>query len=152
MNRIQEALGNTDAQIIMGQIYDDQAGEDLSLTIIATGLARPESIQLSDASSKKSTKQLSSSVHPLQTEIAIDLPLSSNSSSHTPPSFNLQERMKQINQEVDAIERARHTPAYSRYGIAAPPPSLSSARIEPSKDDSFPPFRRHNPRLYDNAD
>ncbi|MCS6895992.1 MAG: cell division protein FtsZ [Bacteroidia bacterium] len=152
MNRIQEALGDSNTQIIMGQIYDDQAGEDLSLTIIATGLARPDSIQPIEPSPRKPAKNSPPIIQPLQTEIPVDSAPTLPNPSHSPLTFNLQERIRQLSQDAHAIERARHTPAYTRYGITAPTPPLSSTRIEPPTDDSYPPFRRNNPHLYDNAD
>jgi cell division GTPase FtsZ len=50
MNAINEALSGApneepEARIIMGQVYDNDAQDQLSLTLIITGLGRPPSIE-----------------------------------------------------------------------------------------------------------
>ncbi|MCX8112416.1 MAG: cell division protein FtsZ [Bacteroidia bacterium] len=149
MNHIHSALGEVEAHIIMGQVFDEQAGEDLSLTIIATGLMRPESIQsISTSTPKQTTLRMTP---PLEPEIPFD-PLPKTTPPAPPPPIDLRERIRQIDQDNRAIERARSSPAFSRYGITPSPPPLSSTRIEPLSDDTAPPLRRNNPRLYENAD
>ncbi|MCS7152753.1 MAG: cell division protein FtsZ [Bacteroidia bacterium] len=158
MSRIQDALGDIEGHIIMGQVFDDQAEDELSLTIIATGLSQPESIRnyfenIKASPSKSSKQPPSKNIPPMEMEI----PLEPLPKAHTPPAISppldVKQRLQQLERDGQAIERARSTPAFIRYGINTPPPTpLSSIRVEPPTEDSSFPFRRNNPRLYDNAD
>ncbi|MCS7298144.1 MAG: cell division protein FtsZ [Bacteroidia bacterium] len=149
MSRIHEALGEVEAHIIMGQVFDEQAGDELSLTLIATGLSRPQGIEGTSPPSRRA----GSSSAPIEMELPLEPP--SKSTREAPPPaqpVNLQERIRQIEQDSKAIERARSSPAFSRYGLFVSPPPLSSTRVEPISDDLHSPIRRNNPHLYENPD
>ncbi|MCX7606070.1 MAG: cell division protein FtsZ [Bacteroidia bacterium] len=157
MNRIAEALGEADTHIIMGQVFDEQAGEELSLTLIATGLERPPSLD-TEKTQKVERRLPLSPPSPIEMELPLgtspNLPSSPAEPSLPPPS--LEERLRQLDKDPRALERARTSPAYQRYkpptttGPSIPP--LSSTRIEPDEQGGGIVLRRQNPRLYDNAD
>lgn len=150
MGRIQDALGDVEAQVIMGQVFDEEAGESLSLTIIATGLMRPQSIEEAMMAGR-SLRPLPSS--PLVPPIEMELPLDARppASSPTSPSpANLRERLQQLEQDSRALEKARSSPAFIRQGLTPPP--ISTTRIDPVQDHLQSPLRRNNPRLYENPD
>jgi cell division protein FtsZ len=164
MKRLAEAVGDADTDVIMGQVFDDAAGDELSITLIATGLGQPESIRnlittVHTAPSASLHKKKENTTPPL---LEMELPLSAVPSppvvEEPPATFSLQERLRQIENDPRALEKAQHSPAYQRLKrdftqLTSPPSSLSSTRLEPSDETGMGlPLRRHNPRLYDNAD
>lgn len=150
MARIQEALGSLETNIIMGQVYDEQMGDELSLTIIATGLTKPESAKFNETAPKPTRPQ--PAVPSLETELPLDPSPSARPASapSTGTIIDIREKIRELGSDSHAIERARSTPAFSRHGLMVPP--LSSTRIEPSTDPQHNPFRRNNPHIFDNAD
>ncbi|MEN2991950.1 MAG: cell division protein FtsZ [Bacteroidia bacterium] len=150
MVRIREALGETDTQLIMGQVFDAEAGEELSLTLIATGLSRPASIEQSLRTMPPKEKKPSPPPIEMELPLSTEPPIPSPSEPPRAASWNLEERLRELAQDPRALERARHSPAFHRYGITPPP--LSTARIEPIEGVDLPILRRQNPRLHDNAD
>lgn len=156
MTRIQEALGPSEAHIIMGQVFDEKAGDELSLTVIATGLDRPKLLKETMALALPMRPTPPSSLEP-------ELPLPSDEKvpslgrelKYAPP-LSREERLRQLD-DPRALEKARAKPAFERWVSNSPQsaqgsPPLSSLRIEPTSDNINPPLRRNNPRLYDNAD
>jgi len=169
MQAINEALSGSatdtpEARIIMGQVYDDEAGDDLSLTLIITGLGRPPSIDTlvqkyqQPKKSPPSPQSPPSVAPPLQTR----LPLESPATPQSPPPATLpplQERIRHIQSNPQqALREAYSRPAYERNqtllstpSTPPPPPSASQPTIEPTSDPTLQ-VRRHNPRLYQNPD
>ncbi len=157
MNRIHEGLDNPDANIILGHVVDEQAGDELSLTLVATGL-RPHLPEL------PSSLPPGTSAVKAPPPIGLELPLEKPPTAPPPrqvatppePIPSLEERLRQLDNDPRALERARSTPAFQRHkptaGWSPTPPPLSSTRIEPSAPEDNLPLRRKNPRLYDNAD
>ena len=169
MQAINEALSGSateapEARIIMGQVYDDGAGDDLSLTLIITGLGRPPSIDTlvqkyqQPKKSPPPPQSPPSVAPPLQTR----LPLESPATPQSPPPATLpplQERIRHIQSNPQqALREAYSRPAYERNQTLLstpptppPPPSASQPTIEPTSDPTLQ-VRRHNPRLYQNPD
>jgi hypothetical protein len=169
MQAINEALSGSateapEARIIMGQVYDNEAGDDLSLTLIITGLGRPPSIDAlvqkyqQPKKSPPSPQSPASVAPPLQTR----LPLESPATPQSPPPATLpplQERIRHIQSNPQqALREAYSRPAYERNQTLLstpptppPPPSASQPTIEPTSDPTLQ-VRRHNPRLYQNPD
>ncbi|MCS6790413.1 MAG: cell division protein FtsZ [Bacteroidia bacterium] len=159
MTRIQEALGPSDAHIIMGQVFDEKAGDELSLTVIATGLERPKLLTETIALALP----MRPVAPPLPASLEPELPLPSEEKVPSvgrepkyPPPLSREERLRQLD-DPRALEKARAKPAFERWTgggtrSSQGTPPLSSLRIEPTSDHTNPPLRRHNPRLYDNAD
>ncbi len=164
MTAINEALGTnaseeTEARIIMGQVYDNSAGDDLSLTLIITGLERPPSIKALIEKYQHSKKPPAASppaAPPLQTKLVLEDKATSSPSAPLPPLASLEERLIRIqNNPEKAIQEAHRRPAYERLNTLptppTPPPTTSQPTIEPTTDPSLQ-LRRHNPRLYQNPD
>jgi len=155
MERAQEALGDSEVEtnILIGQAYDEEMGEALSLTLVATGLARPASLK--PKGSPKARSATSPSVPPIEPQLPLSgspaVPLSPRATD-TPSSspYPLQERLREIKKDPDTLDRLRSVPAIQRVNPHSSPP-LSSTRIEPDHETN-PLLRRNNPRLYDNAD
>lgn len=157
MERIQEALGDSETNIIMGQVFDEHMKDELSLTLIATGLSRPESLSaaslLSKPSKSPTVKASSPPPSPMVSELRLDAPPSPPPAVPPTPSPkpSILEKIRQVEQDAQALTRARTESVLYRAGITPPPP-LSTARIEPLNDDRQGIIRRNNPHLYDNAD
>lgn len=166
MKRLSEAVDDADTNVIMGQVFDNNAGDELSITLIATGLEQPDSLRslitALHAPAPLPPNKKKDNIPPAQL-VEMELPLSTMGPLPSPPeepapTFSLQERLRQIENDPRALEKAQRSPTYQRWkgdsvGLTPPPSALSSARMEPSDDGSMGlPLRRHNPRLYDNAD
>lgn len=159
MARIHEALGDPDANIILGHVVDEEAGGELSLTLVATGI-QPKLPQSIPPPSSAPTASAVKPPPPIGLELPLDRPTSpppSREPAISPePLPSLEERLRQLDTDPRALEKARTTPAFQRYkpptSWNATPPPLSSSRIEPSAPEDNLPLRRKNPRLYDNAD
>lgn len=149
MARIQAALGSLETNIIMGQVFDEQMGDELSLTIIATGLTKPASAMLPDSPSKPARSQ--PAIPSVEAELPLEPPVKAPSPSPSAPKIDIREKIRELGNDRQAIERARSMPAFSRHGLIVPPP-LSSTRVEPTVDPQQVPFRRNNPHIFDNAD
>lgn len=156
MSRIQDALGEGATNIIMGQVFDETAGDELSLTLIATGLERPPMPQIAGKARPTTSSPTPPPPPPIETELPLDprqVPLPPT--REATPSTSLEQRLRELEKDPQALEKARHKPAFQRMWSTpplSPPPPLSSTRIEPSEEGFTPVFRRNNPRLYDNAD
>ncbi|MCS7189864.1 MAG: cell division protein FtsZ, partial [Bacteroidia bacterium] len=106
MNRITEALGVSETNIIVGQVFDEEAEDELSLTLIATGLERPQSIKglnSSPASQKRPSSVPSSP--PIEMELALGAS-SALPSEQEAPSIPLEERLRELEKDPRAIEKA----------------------------------------------
>ncbi len=166
MNAINEALSNgrseePEARIIMGQVYDEEAGDDLSLTLIITGLTRPPSVHALIEKYQQAKKVSPPSTNPppappIQTKLPLEDNTASTPSRPLPPSTSLHERILRIQSNPDqALQEAHKRPAYERLSTLptppTPPPTTSHPTIEPTTDPSLQ-VRRQNPRLYQNPD
>ena len=166
MTAINEALGTgpneeTEARIIMGQVYDNSAGDDLSLTLIITGLDRPPSIKALIEKYQQTRKSPASpstphSAPPIQTKLVLEDKAPSSPPAPMPPLASLEERIIRIqNNPEKALQEAHKRPAYERLNTLStpptPPPTTSQPTIEPTTDPALQ-VRRQNPRLYQNPD
>jgi cell division protein FtsZ len=164
MRAINQAIGGQaeepEARIIMGQVFDEMEQEDLSLTLIVTGLERPPSIQSLAQKYQQAKKPIPNRPNTPPPPIQPELPLDKSATPHAPPppavSQPLEERILRIQSNPDqALKEAMSRPAYERLsGIkipTTPPPPHSQTTIEPSTDPHMQ-IRRHNPRLYQNPD
>lgn len=154
MDRAQEALGGLEVEtnILVGQAYDEEMGDALSVTLVATGLARPASLR--PRTLLKSKQAVPPPAPPLEPQLPLSASpaLPSSPSPDTPPSasYPLHERLREIKKDPHTLERLRHSPAIQRMHPTSFPPR-SSTRIEPDQATN-PLLRRNNPSLYDNAD
>ncbi len=159
MNRIHDALSNQDANIILGHVVDEQAGDELSLTLVATGI-RPRLPQPPPSPHSPTAASAVKTPPPIGLELPLEKPTATpptrQVTSPPEPIPSLEEKLKQLDNDPRALERARSTPAFQRHkpttGWSSTPPPLSSTRIEPSAPEDNLALRRKNPRLYDNAD
>jgi len=166
MNAINEALSGAptdepEARIIMGQVYDNDAQDQLSLTLIITGLGRPPSIDtlIQKYQQPKKTPPSPQNPPPTAPPLQTKLPLQESPTSPPAPSSSplppLKERLLRIqNNPEQALQEAHRRPAYERlrtFPAPPPPPPTSQPTIEPTTDPSLQ-VRRHNPRLYQNPD
>jgi hypothetical protein len=166
MNAINEALSGApneepEARIIMGQVYDNDAQDQLSLTLIITGLGRPPSIEalIQKYQQPKKTPPPPPNLLPTAPALQTKLPLEESPTTPPfPPSSPLpplKERLLRIqNNPEQALQEAYRRPAYERlrtFPAPPPPPPTSQSTIEPTTDPSLQ-VRRHNPRLYQNPD
>ncbi|GIV25188.1 MAG: cell division protein FtsZ [Bacteroidia bacterium] len=152
MDRAYEALGGLEVEtnILVGQAYDEEMGDALSVTLVATGLARPASLKPRTSLNKRTQ---TAAPPPLEPQLPLDsqgLPASASPEAPSPAAYPLHERLREIKKDPDALQRLRSSPAIQRIPPPSMPP-LSSTRIEPDQATN-PLLRRNNPRLYDNAD
>lgn len=158
MQQLNEAIGSAgghlDCRIIMGQVFDEGAADELSVTLIATGLPRPHSVEAL-LNKEQSIKKPTSQGAPPPISLEQRLPLESKGMQHAPPRPDLpplRERINRIQENpAEALREAMSRPAYERTRLVNPPPPPSQTKLEPTSDPHLQ-IRRGNPRLYENPD